>query len=205
MIDQIVPQSAGSLSIAFLALMMVIVQIIFVIRKPQFIWYGWGAAISFSGLLYAAGIFFEYNTPPGSINRFAGMLEFTALIFLIHSLYGLTFSYLGMDGKRYHLLVGIFHGFLFILLWFSNIIVADHFITRHFIGLSKPFIESDLGPLGALFILYIVAASIGAIAIWIRHKGPDAAHKSSFLAGMIFWVALGIHDGLATLGFPTIH
>lgn len=188
---------------AILALMMVIVQIIFVLRKPQFVWYGWGAVISFSSLLYAIGIFLEYNTTPGSINRFAGLLEFTALILLVHSSYGLTFAYLGMNGRRYHTLAGMFHGILLVLLWFTNIIVANHFVTRDFFGLAKPFMELALGPLGSVFILYIAGAAIGVITIWFRHKESDPMHKVVFLTGMIFWLILGIHDGLAALGFPT--
>ena len=199
----IVLQSAGSLSVAILALLMVILQIIFLFRKPRFIWYGWSAAISFSGMLYAIGIFLEYNTPPGPFNRFAGLLEFTAVICLIHSLYGFTFVYLGMEGKRYHTVAGIFHGFVLILLWSSDYIVADRFIPRNFIGLAKPYIEPDLGPLGPMFVLYTALTSIGAVVLWIRHKGPDPRYRAPCLAGMVFWILLGIHDGLASLGVPT--
>jgi PAS domain S-box-containing protein len=200
----IVLQSAGSFSVAVLALIMMTLQIMLLFRKPQFTWYGWGAAISFSGMLYAIGIFFEYNTLPGSVNRFAGLLEFTAIIFLIHCIYGFTFAYLGLEGKHYHAPAGIFHSLVLILLWSNDYIVADRFIARNFIGLAKPFIETDLGPLGPLFELYGVMASIGVIILWVRHKGEDLRHRTVFLTGMFFWLALAIHDGLASMGVHTI-
>jgi PAS domain S-box-containing protein len=202
--ESIVLQSAGSLSVAVLALIMMILQIMLLFRKPEFTWYGWGAAISFSGMLYAIGISFEYNAPPGPFNRFAGLLEFTAIICLIHCMYGFSFAYLGLDGKRYHASAGILHSLVLIFLWSSDYIVSDRFITRNFIGLAKPFIELDLGPFGPLFEFYGVMASIGVILLWVRHKGPDLRHRTAFLAGIIFWFALAIHDGLASMGVHTV-
>lgn len=200
MIENIVLQSAGSLSVAILALIMMMVQISFVVHKPQYSWYGWSAAISFSSLLYAVGIVLEYNTPPGSVNRFGGLLEFSAIILLNHCLFGFTFAYLKMDGKRYHVVAGIFHIILLGLLWFSTVIVADSYTSHYFIGLAKPFTEPALGPLGSVFILYMVGAAVVDIIIWLRHKAPDARYKAAYIAGSIFWFILGVHDGLAALG-----
>ncbi len=199
--ESIVPQSAGSLSVAVLALIMTILQVAFFFRKPQFRWYGWGAAGSFSGMVYSLGIVLEYNTL-GPLNRFGGLLEFTAIICLVHCLYGFTFAYLGMSAKRYHLLAGIFNSLILVVLWSTDSIVADRFVARHFIGLAKPFIEADLGPLGPFFELYAALSAIGGILIWWRHKGPDPRHRTPYLIGIIFWIALGIHDGLASLGVP---
>jgi PAS domain S-box-containing protein len=199
--EKIVPQSAGSLSVAVLALLMTIMQILVFFRKPQIKWYAWSAAASFAGMVYSIGIFLEYNTL-GSVNRFGGVLEFTAIIFLVHCLYGFTFAYLGIDGKRYHILGGTLNCLILILLWSTDSIVGDRFVVRHFIGLANPFIESDLGPLGLWFELYAVLSSIGGLVIWLRHKGPDPKHKIAFLIGMAFWIVLGIHDGLASMGVP---
>jgi len=202
--EKIILQSAGSLSVAILALFMLIVQVVFFLRKPQFTWYGWSAAASFSAMLYAIGIFFEYNTPPGSLNRFAGLLEYTAIICLIQCLYGLTFSYLGIESKRYHPIAGVCHGLILILLWSTDYIVADTFVSRDFIGLEAPYIEPALGPLGPVFILYAVLASVIAIILWLRHKGTDPRHRNAYLVGMGFWVVLGVYDGLASLGVPSL-
>ncbi len=202
--DPIVLQSAGSLSVAVMALFMLIVQAAFFLKRPQFVWYAWGAAMSFSALLYAMGIFFEYNTPPGSLNRFAGLLEWMAIIFLIHSLYGFTFSYLGIKSKGYHIIAGAWHTLILILLWSTDYIVARTFISRHFVGLSTPFVEPALGPLGPLFVLYAVLASVGGIILWFRRKGPDPRERTAYLAGMIFWFLLAVHDALASLGMPSL-
>lgn len=59
--ETIILQSAGSLSVAVMALLMLILQTLFFFRKPQFTWYAWSAAISFSALLYSVGIFLEYK------------------------------------------------------------------------------------------------------------------------------------------------
>lgn len=202
-IEQIVPQSAGSLSVAFFALTMAIIQFIFTFKKPRSSWCLWGAAVSFSAMLYAAGVFLEYNMPAGSINHLGGVLEFTAHVFLIHSLYGMSFTYLGINGKRYHLLAGMFHIFLLALLWFTQLIVTDQFVSRHFLGLAKPFVEAGLGPLGPLFIIYIAGAAIAAVIMWLRYKVNDERYKVAYLTGLIFWFMLGIHDGLAVLGLQT--
>jgi PAS domain S-box-containing protein len=204
MLDQVIPQSAGSLSVVLLALMMAIVQLVFIFRKPQLTSHGWGAAISFAGMLYAAGVFFEYNTLPGPINRFAGLLEFTAHVLLIHSLYGLTFACLGINGRRYHLFAGIFHILVLILLWSSTLIVSDRFVSHNFFWMAQPFTEPALGPLGSIFILYIAGAAIGNVFLWFKNKCRVERHRIGYLSGIIFWILLGIHDGLAALGMPTI-
>jgi PAS domain S-box-containing protein len=182
---------------------MTIIQFIFAVRKPRLNWYLWGAAVSFSGMLYATGVFLEYNLPAGSINHFGGVLEFTAHVLLIHSLYGMSFTYLGINGSRYHLLAGIFHIFLLALLWFTQLIVSDQFVSRNFLGMAKPFVEAGLGPLGPLFITYIAGAAIAAVIMWLRHKVNDERYKVAYLTGLIIWLILGIHDGLAALGVQT--
>ena len=203
--ENIVLQSAGSLSVAVLAFLMLILQSLFFFKKPQYTWYAWSAAISFSALLYSIGIFIEYNTSQGSLNRFSGILELMALLCLIHSLYGFTFSYLGLKSKTYHPIAGICHGFIAILLWTTPYIVSDEFVVwQHFTTLHSPYIEPALGPLGPVFELYTAIAAISVLLIWIRHKGTNPKHRIIFLIGMSFWILLGIHDGLASLGVPTI-
>jgi PAS domain S-box-containing protein len=202
----VVLQSAGSLSMAVLALIMSILQVVLFLRPPRSNkWYIWGAAIAFSGMLYAIGVFFEYNAAPGPLNRFAGLLEFTALIFLIHCVYGFTFAYFRIDGKRYHTIAGIFHILVITFLWSSTYIVADNYVAHtNLIGLAKPFLELALGPLGPLFEFYGVIASLGIIILWIRNKAQDVRHRKAFLFGMIFWLTLGVHDGLVSMGMPSI-
>lgn len=132
--DLIVFQSAGSLSIALLALLMLILQSLFFFKRPQFTWYAWSAAISFSACLYSTGIFIEYNTSEGPLNRFSGLLEWTAIICGIHALYGFTFSYLGIEPRWYHPVAGAWHAFILVLLWFTPYVVADTFPCMCLLG-----------------------------------------------------------------------
>ena len=192
------------MAVALLALLMFILQATFFLRKTKFSWYGWSAAISLSAMLYSIGIFFEYNAPPGPLNRFAGILEWAAVICMIHSLYGFTFSYLGIKGRHYHPIAGAWHGLILILLWFTDYIVAEEFVTRDFIGLNTPFIEPALGPLGPVFVIYAFSAYLGAVTLWLRHKGTDPRHRNTYLAGLCFWVILAGHDTLVILGLPCL-
>jgi hypothetical protein len=60
--ENIIIQSAGSLAVGVVALLMMVSQAIFFLKSPQFTWYAWSAAISASALFYSIGIFLEYNT-----------------------------------------------------------------------------------------------------------------------------------------------
>lgn len=200
---KIITQSAGSISVAVLALLIMTVQLFFFFwRKPKLALFEWGAAVSFSAMLYAIGVFFEYNSPPGSLNQFAGRLEFMAILCLIQSLHGFAFSYLGISATRYHIMAGSWHVFILILLWFTDLVVANTYITRNFIGLAGPYIEPALGPLGPLFVFYCALASIGGLFVMLKHKGSNPKHRTIVLGGIIIWLILGIHDGLGALGVP---
>ena len=202
--EQITLQSAGTAAVVVFAAIMAVFQLIFAFKKPRLTWYVWGAALSFSGMLFALGVFLEYNMPAGPVNHFGGVLEFAANVFLIHSAYGLSFVYLNLNGKKYHLAAGIFHFILLVLLWSTTLIVSDQFVDQNFIGLAKPFTEAGLGPLGPLFMFYIAGAAVAGIILWVIHQPPDPRYKKVFLTGMIFWLVLGIHDGIAALGFRSV-
>ncbi|MBT4363846.1 MAG: response regulator [Desulfobacteraceae bacterium] len=120
---------------------------------------------------------------------------------MIHCLYGFTFSYLVIESKLYHTIASICHGLILIFLWSTNIIVSESFTTRNFIGLESPYIEPALGPLGFVFVLYAAISGVIAMIIWIKHKSPEKK-QSTFLLGMSFWLLLGIHDGLVSMGIP---
>ena len=201
--EKIIFQSAGSLSVGIIAFLMLILQILLFSKNRESQWYAWSAAISFSALIYAIGIFIEYNTLPGSLNRFSGLLEWAALILSIHSMFGFTFSYLGIDGKKYHMRAGVFHGFTMLMLWTTDYLVSDQYTAWDFIDLDSPYVEPSIGPLGPLFIFYIILSAISGMIVWFRHKRTDVKYRSVFISGMAFWILLGIHDGLAVLGVPT--
>jgi len=201
--EHIVFESAGSFSVAVLSFLLLVLQLLFFLKRRESVWYIWAAGISFSSLMYSIGVFIEYNAPAGLLNRIAGMMEFTAIICWIHVVYGFTFSYLGIRGNQYQPIACIWHGLILIFLWFTPYIISEDFITRNFIGLPSPFVESGLGPLGSLFVIYAVAAGVGAFIIWIRHKEVQPKHRIAYLTAWTIWVVLGIHDSLAVLGFPT--
>lgn len=202
--EHIVPQSAGSLAVVVLSLIIFIVQILFFLRKPHFRRYLWSAAVSFSSILYATGVFIEYNTPPGTLNRIAGLGEFTAQILLIQCFYGFTFSLFGIKARKYHAVAGVFHFVLLCLLWFSSYIVSHDFITRKFLWFTTPFAEPALGSLGPAFEAYLVMAAIGIIVLWIKYRDLSYRHNALCLVGMIIWLVLGIHDGMVSLGVTSV-
>ncbi len=196
----IVFHSAGSLAVAVLALIMALMQLLLLQRQPRLRWCAWGAAISISGMLYALGIFLEYNLPAGVFNRRAGLLEFTAIILMIHCVYGFSCAYLEPAPKSCHIPAAIFHALVLLVLWSTNAIVADRFIHRDLIGLPIPFTEAEVGPLGPTFMVYGFLASLFLIRLWVRQPPPDAAHRKVFITGMVFWLLLAGHDGAVIAG-----
>lgn len=204
MFETVILQSAGSLAVAVVALLMLVLQTAFYFKRPQLVWYAWSTLLSFSAFLYAVGIFFEYNTPVGALKLFSGKLEWTAIVCAIHCLYGFSFSFLNKKSGPYHLLAGIWHLLLLIILWATDTMVADRFVARQFSGLQTPFIEADLGPLGPLFVVYTASSAVAIIFFWLRSHSPQPKYRFTYLAGMGLWIALGVHDGVASLGVPTI-
>ena len=204
MFENIVPQSAGSLAVAIIGLQMVILQVLVRLKTPCFRWVGWSAAVSFSGMVYAVSIFLEYNIDRGDILRICGVMEFSALILLMHSVYGLTFSYFNINGNRYHLVAGIFHGLLQVVLWSTDYIVAGNVVAIDFKWLSKPYIEMALGPVGFIFELYVAVSIVAVLAFWIWYKGPDPGYRYAYIAGIGCWFVFGVHDAIASLGVPSV-
>ncbi|MGD9162821.1 MAG: response regulator [Desulfobacteraceae bacterium] len=202
--QKIIIQSAGSFSVAVIAFLMFVLQTLLFLKKKEDRWYAWGSAVSFSAMLYAIGIFIEYNSSAGSLNRFSGLLEWAALILLIHCMFGFTFSYLDISGKRYHIGAGLFNFFIMTVLWITDYLVSDEFSSWHFLNLDSPYVEPALGPLGPLFVLYIAISAVCGMIIWIKHKGTYIKYRVIFLSGIGIWILLGIHDGLVCLGIPSL-
>ncbi len=202
--SKIIIQSAGSFSVAVIAFLMFILQALLFIKRKENRWYAWSSAISFSAMLYAIGIFIEYNTPAGALNRCSGVLEWFALILLIHCMFGFTFSYLDKSGKSYHVWAGLFNSLVIILLWTTDYIVSDEFSSWNFLNLESPYVEPALGPLGPFFVLYVAISAVWGMMIWAKHKGTDIKYRVIFLSGIVVWILLGMHDGLVCLGVPSI-
>jgi hypothetical protein len=93
MIEHIAIQSAGNFTWRPHALMMRAFQLISHFSQAILSWYLWGSHPVFRRHAYAAGVFFRIQPAAGPANRCGGLLEFTPR-FLVHGLYGLSFSYL---------------------------------------------------------------------------------------------------------------
>ena len=202
--ENIVLQSAGSLSVAVLALLMTILQAC-LLRKPQLqmVCLGGCRIVFRHGLCHRH--FSRVQRPSGPINWFGGVLEFSALICLVHCLYGLTFDYLKIDGKLYHLIAGAFHAVILVILWSSTVFVADEFIARDFTGLAKPFWEAALGPLGPLFhVLRPGGLPRGGFTLGQEQTARQEVQGVSFRRGIVFWIVLGFHEGSPLWVVPAV-
>jgi PAS domain S-box-containing protein len=201
--NHIVISSAGSLTVAAVAFMLCCLQGFFFVKKPAYSWNAWGAATALSTTLYAAGLFILYNTPPSELNRFAVCLQLTGVVLLCHSIWGYTLSHLKMPSRRFHAAAGPVHGFLLVIIWFTDFIVARNYVEREFTALVDPFVEAGVGPLGPPFLLYILLSILSTLVIWYKRR-KTAAYSKIFIAGLFFWLILGVHDALASVGLKTI-
>jgi|GEM_PF-2704333 len=194
--------SSGSFAVAVIALFFSVIQVwLYCIRREER-WHLWGMLISLATTLFAIGVFLQYHSEAGELNRFADKLQYSAIIFLVHFAYGFTYSYLGLRARRnYHLPATLFHGLLLILLWNTCLIIGDTFINREFLLLDQPYVEARLGFIGILMFLYVAFAITCLILVLVRHVRAHGARNNLYLyiAGFIFWLLLGIHDLAVTL------
>jgi len=200
----VVLSSAGSLSVAVIALFFFIFQGWIYLKGPAFSWSKWGAGLSLATSIYAAAVFIQFNAPPNFINHVAELLQYSTFIILVHCVYGFTFAYLEIRPRRFHQVAGIFHLILLVILWTTNFVITDNFTYRSFIWLKGPYIEPELGILGPFFILYSALAASFCLTYWVRYKNHQKNGANVFVFGFLLWAVLGIHDASATLGFNTV-
>ena len=196
--------SAGTLCVATIALFFFIFQGWIYLKIRAFAWSKWGAALSLTTFFYAAAVFVQFNTPAGAINHFSELVQYSTFVLLVHTLYGFTFAFLGMDSRRYHQVAGLFHVTLLVLLWSTPLVITDGFVHRSFISLKSPYIEPQMGLLGPFYLMYSALSAACCLIYWIRYKNRISMGANAFIAGFILWAALAIHDILATFGLATI-
>ena len=155
----IVLSSAGSLSVAVIALFFFIFQGWIYLKGSAFSWSKWGAGLSLATSIYAVKVFIQFNAPPNFINHVVDLLQYSTFIILVHCVYGFTFAYLEIRPRRLHQVAGIFHVILLVILWTTKFVITDNFTYRSFIWLKGPYIEPELGILGHFFILYSALAA----------------------------------------------
>ncbi len=200
----IVVSSAGSLSVAVIALFFFVFQGWIYLKGTHFPWSKWGALLSLATVIYALTVFIQFNSSPGLANQFAEMLQYSTFLLLVHSVYGFTFSYLEINPRRYHQIAGVFHLILLIILVSTNLVITEEFTYRQFVWLKKPYIEPALGTLGPFFLIYSSLAASFCLTYWFRNKNHQKPGAKIFIAGFLLWAFLGLHDAAATLGLRTV-
>jgi PAS domain S-box-containing protein len=201
---QIILSSAGSLCVAVVALLFFIFQYRFYIRKPDYVWNGWGAVLSLCTCIYSLAVTVQFNTAAGPLNLFTEKIQYTCFIGIMHSAYGYTLAYLVLNSRWFHRLFGVVHGILIVLIWFTDLVIGDAFLYRDFLWLAQPYIEPALGPLGPACLGYLALGIVLLPALWLRHRHLTDSRAHLFFFGFAAWVILGVHDILGTLGVPTV-
>ena len=196
--------SAGSLSVAVIAVLFFVFQAWIYLKSPAFAWSSWGAVLSFATAVYSLAVFVQFNSAPNLINHLAELCQYTACIILVHSVYGFTFAYLEIKPPRFHQIATPLHALLLIILWTTKLFITDDFVYRNFIWLEFPYIEPKLGMLGPFFRLYCALGACLSLIYWLRSINRHKTEVKVFGLGFILWAALNIHDILATLGIDTI-
>ncbi|MEJ2169836.1 MAG: response regulator [Desulfobacterales bacterium] len=196
--------SAGSLSVAVIALFFFVFQSWIYLKGPGFSWSKWGAFLSLGTVVYATAVFVQFNSSPSQINHIAELFQYTTFIILVHSVYGFTFTYLEIKPPRYWRAAGVLHIFLLVLLWTTNLVITDDFVHRNFLLLKGFYTEPRLGVLGPYFLLYSAVGAALCLIYWIKSESRKKTGAADFIFGFLLWAALGFHDALATLGMPTI-
>lgn len=202
--NYLIPSSAGTLSVSVVATLFGIFQGWISLKQRDLMWNRWGAMLSFTIAIYSFSVFIQFNTSATQLNRISELIQYTTFIFLIHSLYGFTFSYLSIDSVIYRRYMGLFHILLLVLIWGTDLVISDQFIERNFLWLPVPYIEPELGLIGKIILIYVVIAAAYSVHYWIRYRSKARPGGQIFIIGFLLWAILGIHDALCTLGFTSI-
>ena len=146
-------------------------------------------------------LFSSSSTPlPTGSTIFCELLQYSSFLFLVHSIYGYTFSFLGLPSRKYHLRAGLFHLFLGVILWSTE---PGHY--RRFRIPPFPLAETALHragfrPLGTLLpgILRHSRIVLAPVLAWPEEQSEVG--QQGFHPGFSFWLLGAVHDILATLG-----
>ena len=201
--EKIVFASAGTLCVAAIAIFFAIFQYWFFVKKPDYTWNAWGAALSFGTFIFAIAKFVQYNTLAGDVNHAVEQVQYTVFLFIIHCTFGYTFAYLIINGRHYHLLAGIFHLFVTILIWTTDLVVGPVFAYREFIGLQQPYIEPLPGTIGIGFHIYLGIAMVGILCTWLFSFKKAGSGALFIFCGFGVWSVCAFNDLLASFGLKS--
>jgi diguanylate cyclase (GGDEF)-like protein len=192
--------AAGSLSVAVVAIFFFAFQSFFFLKKRKFTYNVWAAIFSLSTSGYAFFVFLQYIAPPAGIQHMIDKAQFTFLAIMIQSITGFSFSYLEVPSGLYHKIAGPINLIILIVLWSTGWIFNDTLVVRNFIWVARPYVESEIGPLGAPFMAYLIASASVSLFFWIRKKTRDVNINRVVGSGLAIFILLGVHDALASLG-----
>lgn len=201
----IVIHSAGSMAVAAIALLFCLFQYWLFRKQPTEDWNAWGAGLSLSTFFYAAAVVVQYNVPPGALNLFCERMQYTAIVLMLHTAQGFTFSFLGIAfSPQRSWALTIIHGLALALLWATPWVIGNQFVARRFLLMDRPYHEPMLAILGPVLLAYAALVVFDILTLWIRHRRRVGGTARIFLTGIGFWVVLAIHDAAATLGVETV-
>jgi PAS domain S-box-containing protein len=192
----------ASLIVAALCLTFGLSQTVIVLKRPEFTWNKWGAALSFLTAVYAVAVFVQYNLPAVPANTLCERIQYSVFILLAHALFGFTTAFLDIESRRRHRLLLLWHAILLGLLWSTPFIVSDAFVTCHHLWLSRPYIEPALGKLGIVYLLYAFGMALAVLTIWFKPEYRERPGRNGFVISFLIWSLLGLHDIIGTLGVP---
>ncbi|MCB2189556.1 MAG: response regulator [Deltaproteobacteria bacterium] len=197
--------SAGSLSVAVVALFAAALQYWTYRKERSQTWEFWGALMSLDVAAYALAQCVNYNTQAGLANRLAEQVEYTAVLFWLHLATTACLAYAGRSAARFHRWFGPLHLTWLGLLWATPWVISRESVARHLWGMPQPFIEPVLGPLGRGLIIYgLIYATTLFLAVF-RYSRRHPRETRLFLAGFVVWAVLAAQDAFTTLwGSPKI-
>jgi PAS domain S-box-containing protein len=191
-----------SLTVAALCLTFGAFQTVAVLKRPEFPWNKWGAGLSVLTAIYAAAVFFQYNLAEKPANILCERVQYTIFPLLVHALFGFTAAFLSFSGRRRHQFLLIWHAVLLGLLWSTDLIVGDTFVTRSFLWLKTPYVEPATGPLGIFYLLYVLGVALYVLVVWLKPAYRGHTGRMGFVISFLIWCLLGINDILGTIGLP---
>src|SRR5271157_456442 len=192
--------AAGSFAVSVVAFFFVAIQSFLFIKRQRFSSNGWAALFSLSTAGYAFFVFLQYIGPPNEIQRTFDQVQASCLILMAYSLCGYTFAYLKISGALYQRIGGPLNAAALAVVWLSDLVVSRRLVSLTFLWLPRPYVQSDLGPLGAAFMGYVIVSALFAVFFWFTAPRDENGSNRMFSLGLLLFVAFGVHDALATLG-----
>ncbi|MBI4799281.1 MAG: response regulator [Desulfarculus sp.] len=192
--------SLGPLLVGAIAFSLAVFQGWFFLRQRQQAWVGWGALVSLAAAFYGVTKFINYNAIHAPLLFFNERLQFTAVIFIIHTLARMIYSLFGRHSPLANRLFLLFHLCWLAIIWLTDLVVAQHLVARQMLWLAQPYIEPALGPLGPFLFLYCFGTLVALYWSWWRNRRRHIMGLNYVVSGFTFWAVLVAHDIWGGLG-----